>query len=85
MDKVKTFMATVATVAVVGAGQVVQAEDVQPKEVKGTEAAQTKPVVTKEEVTQSQATVDTATAAVEAQSKSTNQAQKDVRTAENTV
>lgn len=78
-------MATVATVAVVGAGQVVQAEDVQPKEVKGTEAAQTKPVVTKEEVTQSQATVDTATAAVEAQSKSTNQAQKDVRTAENTV
>ncbi|MDB8647969.1 SEC10/PgrA surface exclusion domain-containing protein [Streptococcus anginosus] len=85
MDKVKTFIATVATVAVVGAGQVVQAEDVQPKEVKGTEAAQTKPVVTKEEVTQSQATVDTATAAVEAQSKSTNQAQKDVRTAENTV
>ena len=78
-------MATVATVAVVGAGQVVQAEDVQPKEVKGTEAAQTKPVVTKEEVTQSQATVDTATAEVEAQSKSTNQAQKDVRTAENTV
>ena len=86
MNKVsKTLMTTVATVAVVGAGQVVQAEDVQPKEVKGTEAAQTKPVVTKEEVTQSQATVDTATAAVEAQSKSTNQAQKDVRTAENTV
>lgn len=86
MNKVsKTLMTTVATVAVVGAGQVVYAEDMQPKEIKGTEAAQTKAVVTKEEVTQSQATVDTATAAVEAQSKSTNQAQKDVRTAENTV
>ncbi|MED5788951.1 SEC10/PgrA surface exclusion domain-containing protein, partial [Streptococcus anginosus] len=85
MDKVKTFMATVATVAVVGAGQVVQAEDVQPKEVKGTEATQSKATVTKEEVATSQTKVDTATAAVEAQSKSTNQAQKDVRTAENTV
>ena len=32
MNKVsKTLMTTVATVAVVGAGQVVQAEDVQPK------------------------------------------------------
>lgn len=78
-------MATVATVAVVGAGQVVQAEDVQPKEVKGTEATQSKATVTKEEVATSQTKVDTATAAVEAQSKSTNQAQKDVRTAENTV
>ncbi|MEW4677211.1 hypothetical protein AB0Q61_10755, partial [Streptococcus anginosus] len=63
MNKVsKTLMTTVATVAVVGAGQVVYAEDMQPKEIKGTEAAQTKAVVTKEEVTQSQATVDTATA-----------------------
>ena len=78
-------MATVATVAVVGAGQVVQAEDVQPKEIKGTEATQSKATVTKEEVATSQTKVDTATAAVEAQSKSTNQAQKDVRTAENTV
>ena len=51
MNKVsKTLMTTVATVAVVGAGQVVYAEDMQPKEIKGTEAAQTKAVVTKEEV-----------------------------------
>lgn len=85
MDKVKTFMATVATVAVVGAGQVVQAEDVQPKEVKNTEAAQTKQVVTKEKVIQSQTAVDTATAAVKAQEQTTNQAQKDVTTAEKTV
>ena len=86
MDKVsKTLMTTVATVAVVGAGQVVQAEDVQPKEVKSTEAAQTKAVVTKEEVTQSQTAVDTATVAVKAQEQVTNQAQKDVTTAENTV
>ena len=86
MNKVsKTLMTTVATVAVVGAGQVVHAEDVQPKEVKGTEATQSKATVTKEEVATSQTKVDTATAAVEAQSKSTNQAQKDVRTAENTV
>lgn len=86
MNKVsKTLMTTVATVAVVGAGQVVQAEDVQPKEVKSTEAAQTKAVVTKEEVIQSQTAVDTATAAVKAQEQTTNQAQKDVTTAENTV
>ena len=85
MDKVKTFMATVATVAVVGAGQVVQAEDVQPKEIKGTEATQSKVPVTKEEVATSQTKVDTATAAVKAQEQITNQAQKDVRTAENTV
>ncbi|MDU5128065.1 MAG: SEC10/PgrA surface exclusion domain-containing protein [Streptococcus anginosus] len=86
MNKVsKTLMTTVATVAVVGAGQVVQAEDVQPKEVKNTEAAQTKPVVTKEKVIQSQTAVDTATAAVKAQEQTTNQAQKDVTTAENTV
>ena len=86
MNKVsKTLMTTVATVAVVGAGQVVQAEDVQPKEVKSTEAAQTKAVVTKEEVAQSQTAVDTATAAVKAQEQATNQAQKDVTAAENTV
>lgn len=86
MNKVsKTLMTTVATVAVVGAGQVVQAEDVQPKEVKNTEAAQMKPVVTKEKVIQSQTAVDTATAAVKAQEQTTNQAQKDVTTAENTV
>lgn len=78
-------MATVATVAVVGAGQVVQAEDVQPKEIKGTEATQSKAPVTKEEVATSQTKVDTATAAVKAQEQITNQAQKDVRTAENTV
>lgn len=78
-------MATVATVAVVGAGQVVQAEDVQSKEIKGTEAIQSKATVTKEEVTQSQATVDTATAAVKAQEQATNQVQKDVTIAENTV
>lgn len=78
-------MATVATVAVVGAGQVVQAEDVQPKEIKGTEATQSKVPVTKEEVATSQTKVDTATAAVKAQEQITNQAQKDVRTAENTV
>lgn len=86
MNKVsKTLMTTVATVAVVGAGQVVQAEDVQLKEVKSTEAAQTKSVVTKEEVTQSQTAVDTANAAVKVQEQATNQAQKDVTTAENTV
>lgn len=78
-------MATVATVAVVGAGQVVQAEDVQPKEIKGTEATQSKAPVTKEEVATSHTKVDTATAAVKAQEQITNQAQKDVRTAENTV
>ncbi|MCW1085511.1 SEC10/PgrA surface exclusion domain-containing protein, partial [Streptococcus anginosus] len=86
MNKVsKTLMTTVATVAVVGAGQVVQAEDVQPKEIKGTEATQSKAPVTKEEVATSQTKVDTATAAVKAQEQITNQAQKDVRTAENTV
>lgn len=86
MNKVsKTLMTTVATVAVVGAGQVVHAEDVQPKEFKSAEAAQTKSVVTKEEVTQSQTAVDTANAAVKAQEQATNQAQKDVTTAENTV
>uniref|UniRef100_UPI0034A228BB hypothetical protein n=1 Tax=Bifidobacterium sp. RTP21102st3_E2_RTP21102_210122 TaxID=3143206 RepID=UPI0034A228BB len=62
MNKVsKTLMTTVATVAVVGAGQVVHAEDVQPKEVKGTEATQSKATVTKEEVATSQTKVDTAT------------------------
>lgn len=81
----KTLMTTVATVAVVGAGQVVQAEDVQPKEIKGTEATQSKAIVTKEEVATSQTKVDTATAAVKAQEQITNQAQKDVTTAENTV
>ena len=86
MNKVsKTLMTTVATVAVVGAGQVVQAEDVQPKEVKSTEATQTKPVVTKEEVATSQTKVDAANAAVKAQEQATNQAQKDVTAAENTV
>ena len=86
MNKVsKTLMTTVATVAVVGAGQVVQAEDVQPKEVKSTEAAQTKAVVTKEEVTQSQTAVDTATAAVKAQEQVTNQAKVEAENAENTV
>lgn len=81
----KMLVTTVATVAVVGAGQVVHAEDVQPKEFKSAEAAQTKSVVTKEEVTQSQTAVDTANAAVKAQEQATNQAQKDVTTAENTV
>lgn len=86
MNKVsKTLMTTVATVAVVGAGQVVHAEDVQPKEFKSAEAAQTKAVVTKEEVAQSQTAVDTATAAVKAQEQATNQVQKDVTIAENTV
>lgn len=86
MNKVsKTLMTTVATVAVVGAGQVVQAEDVQPKEVKSAEAAQPKAVVTKEEVATSQTKVDTANAAVKAQEQVTNQAQKDVTVAENTV
>lgn len=86
MNKVsKTLMTTVATVAVVGAGQVVQAEDVQPKEIKGTEATQSKATVTKEEVATSQTKVDTATAAVKAQEQATNQAQKDVTAAENTV
>lgn len=86
MNKVsKTLMTTVATVAVVGAGQVVHAEDVQPKEFKSAEAAQTKAVVTKEEVAQSQTAVDTANAAVKAQEQATNQAQKDVTAAENTV
>ena len=78
-------MTTVATVAIVGAGQVVQAEDVQPKEVKSTEAAQTKPVVTKEEVATSQTKVDAANAAVKSQEQITSQAQKDVTTAEKTV
>ncbi len=86
MNKVsKTLMTTVATVVVVGAGQVVQAEDVQPKEVKSAEAAQTKAVVTKEEVTQSQTAVDTATAAVKAQEQVTNQAKAEAENAENTV
>lgn len=86
MNKVsKTLMTTVATVAIVGAGQVVQAEDVQPKEVKSTEAAQTKPVVTKEEVATSQTKVDVANAAVKSQEQITSQAQKDVTTAEKTV
>ncbi|VTY22652.1 SEC10/PgrA surface exclusion domain-containing protein [Streptococcus anginosus] len=86
MNKVsKTLMTTVATVAVVGAGQVVQAEDVQPKEIKGTEATQSKATVTKEEVATSQTKVDTANAAVKSQEQITNQAQKDVTTAENTV
>lgn len=86
MNKVsKTLMTTVATVAVVGAGQVVQAEDVQPKEIKGTEATQSKATVTQEEVATSQTKVDTATAAVKVQEQITNQAQKDVTTAENTV
>lgn len=86
MNKVsKTLMTTVATVAVVGAGQVVHAEDVQPKEFKSAEAAQTKSVVTKEEVAQSQTAVDTANAAVKAQEQATNQAQKDVTAAENIV
>ncbi|KGM37032.1 SEC10/PgrA surface exclusion domain-containing protein [Streptococcus sinensis] len=86
MNKVsKTLMTTVATIAVVGAGRVVQAEDVQPKEVKSTEAAQTKAVVTKEEVTQSQTAVDTATVAVKAQEQVAQAAQKDVTTAENMV
>lgn len=86
MNKVsKTLMTTVATVAVVGAGQVVQAEDVQPKEVKSAEAAQPKAVVTKEEVAISQTKVDAANATVKVQEQVTNQAQKDVTTAENTV
>ena len=86
MNKVnKTLMTTVATVAIVGAGRVVQAEDVQPKEVKSTEAAQTKPVVTKEEVATSQTKVDVANAAVKSQEQITSQAQKDVTTAEKTV
>ena len=86
MNKVsKTLMTTVTTIAVVGAGRVVQAEDVQPKEVKSTEAAQTKAVVTKEEVTQSQTAVDTATAAVKAQEQVTNQAKVEAENAENTV
>lgn len=86
MNKVsKTLMTTVATVAVVGAGQVVHAEDVQPKEIKGTEATQSKATVTKEEVAISQTKVDAANAAVKAQEQVTNQAQKDVTTAENTV
>lgn len=86
MNKVsKTLMTTVATVAIVGAGQVVQAEDVQPKEVKSTEAAQTKPVVTKEEVATSQTKVDVANAAVKSQEQITSQAQKDVTTAEKIV
>ena len=78
-------MATVATVAVVGAGQVVQAEDVQPKEIKGTEATQSKATVTKEEVATSQTKVDTATAAVKAQEQVTNQAKVEAENAENTV
>lgn len=86
MNKVsKTLMTTVATVAVVGAGQVVHAEDVQPKEFKSAEAAQTKAVVTKEEVAQSQTAVDTATAAVKAQEQATNQAKVEAENAENTV
>lgn len=86
MNKVsKTLMTTVATVAVVGAGQVVQAEDVQPKEIKGTEATQSKVTVTKEEVATSQIKVDAANAAVKAQEQATNQVQKDVTIAENTV
>ena len=86
MNKVsKTLMTTVATVAVVGAGQVVQAEDVQPKEIKGTAATQAEAPVTKEEVVSSQTKVDTANSAVKAQEQATNQAQKDVTAAENAV
>ncbi|MBF7075849.1 SEC10/PgrA surface exclusion domain-containing protein [Streptococcus sp. HF-100] len=86
MNKVsKTLMTTVATVAVVGAGQVVQAEDVQPKEIKGTEVTQSKATVTKEEVATSQTKVDTATAAVKAQEQVTNQAKIEAENAENTV
>lgn len=86
MNKVsKTLMTTVATVAVVGAGQVVQAEDVQPKEIKGTEATQAEAPVTKEEVVSSQTKVDTANSAVKAQEQATNQAQETVTTAENAV
>lgn len=75
-------MTTVATVAVVGAGQVVQAEDVQPKEVKSTEAAQTKPVVTKEEVATSQTKVDAANGAVKAQETTVAAAKQEVVVAE---
>ena len=83
MNKVsKTLMTTVATVAVVGAGQVVQAEDVQPKEVKSTEAAQTKPVVTKEEVATSQTKVDAANGAVKAQETTVAAAKQEVVVAE---
>ena len=83
MNKVsKTLMTTVATVAVVGAGQVVQAEDVQPKEVKSTEAAQTKPVVTKEEVATSQTKVTAANGAVKAQETTVAAAKQEVVVAE---
>lgn len=76
------LMTTVATVAVVGAGQVVQAEDVQPKEVKSTEAAQTKPVVTKEEVATSQTKVTAANGAVKAQETTVAAAKQEVVVAE---
>ena len=86
MNKVsKTLMTTVATVAVVGAGQVVQADDMQPKEVKSTEATQSGAPVTKEEVATSQTKVDTTNAAVKVQEQATNQAQEAVTTAENAV
>ncbi|WP_270774531.1 SEC10/PgrA surface exclusion domain-containing protein [Streptococcus anginosus] len=81
----KMLVTTVATVAVVGAGQVVHAEDVQPKEIKGTEATQSKATVTKEEVATSQTKVDAANAAVKSQEQITSQAQKDVTAAENMV
>ena len=83
MNKVsKTLMTTVATVAVVGAGQVVQAEDVQPKEIKGTEATQSKATVTKEEVATSQTKVDVANAAVKAQETTVAAAKQEVVVAE---
>ena len=81
----KILVTTVATVAVVGAGQVVHAEDVQSKEIKGTEAIQSKATVTKEEVATSQTKVDVANAAVKSQEQITSQVQKDVTAAENVV
>ena len=81
----KMLVTTVATVAVVGAGQVVHAEDVQSKEIKGTEAIQSKATVTKEEVATSQTKVDVANAAVKSQEQITSQLQKDVTAAENVV
>ena len=83
MNKVsKTLMTTVATVVVVGAGQVVQAEDVQPKEIKGTEATQSKATVTKEEVATSQTKVVAANGAVKAQETTVAAAKQEVVVAE---
>ena len=83
MNKVsKTLMTTVATVVVVGAGQVVQAEDVQPKEIKGTEATQSKATVTKEEVATSQTKVVAANGAVKAQETTVVAAKQEVVVAE---